>query len=663
MQSAENLPAEKVPARNSSEASTSRWSFLTRSRSGNGWIGLLILVAVLPYVGILANGFVYDDGQQILDNPYVKSWHYLPQILGTTVWSFVGAAGATNYYRPLMTFSFLLLWTIFGPLPFGFHLFSLLVHALVVVMVYSAGRRLFEDPRIAWLAALLFALHPVHTEAVDWIAALPDLEVTLFVLLSLWFFAKSGRLAGKTQLLLLAVYSLALLSKEPALMLVPLAIVFEHFVRPGSRTTAFQAKIFRYAPLCAFGIAYLFLRVILFGKVAPVLQRPSLTWPQAVYSAFSLISGYLRLLLWPSRLSAFHVFHASDSLAQPSAMAGVFIAAVSLLVIVFLRKKAPSAAFAVLWIGVTLAPVLNARWMASNVLAERYLYLPSVGFCWFVAWIVLQLWDGAHRHATSARLLRLALAIILGAAAVLAVAETIRRNGVWQNDLTLYTRTLETDPDAHIIRGNLAGVYFDRGDLGRAAKEWETSLAGKPDNVITMNALGIVYTQQGRLARAEEMLTRAIAAKPLWGAAHYNYGLLLQKKGETPAALKEFKLAVELSPLNAAARRFYGEALLTSGRLPEAEIQLKRAVELEPSLEALHDLSNLYLQEGQLGPAQEILRRAVTQFPYDSAAHFQLAQLLEGAGHIEEARREYEAGLLTDPSNGEAKTALQRLQK
>lgn len=80
-------------------------------------IGLLILLAAVCYGNSLFNGFVYDDEQQILQNPYVKSWHYLPQIIGTTVWSFIGAAGTTNYYRPLMTFTYLLLWQFFKDIP------------------------------------------------------------------------------------------------------------------------------------------------------------------------------------------------------------------------------------------------------------------------------------------------------------------------------------------------------------------------------------------------------------------------------------------------------------------------------------------------------------------------------------------------------------------
>ena len=237
------------------------------------------------------------------------------------------------------------------------------------------------------------------------------------------------------------------------------------------------------------------------------------------------------------------------------------------------------------------------------------------------------------------------------------------RNTEWRNDLTLYTRTLESDPDAHVIRSNLGGVYFDSGQTERAGREWEIALAGKPDNVVTMNALGMLYTREGKYAEAHAMFQRAIAAKPLWGTSHYNYGLLLQKTGETDHALNEFKSAVQLSPLDATARRRYGEALLATGKFKEAEDQLKSAVDLDPSLEALQSLTQVYLQEEKYDQAKSLLGRTVKEFPYDSTAHFALARLLEMAKQYGEAKQEYVAGLTTDASNAEAKAAIKRIEQ
>ncbi len=634
----------------------SRWRSI--GLSDQHLIAVLILLSALCYGNSLFNAFVYDDGQQIVQNPYVKSWHYLPQIFTTTVWSFVGAAGTTNYYRPLMTFTFLVLWQAFKDIPFGFHLFNVTLNAAVVVLVFVAGRQLFHDRRVAWVAAALFAIHPVHTEVVDWIAAVPELEVTFFVLLTFLFFTQLDKSSRKFQVATVASFALALLCKEPALMFAPLAIAFEHFVRADNGGTSFVANMKRYVPLSVVAAAYLLLRVALFGKLAPVLQHPKITWPQTLYSALALVAGYTKYLFWPAPLSAFHVFHSSVSPWELPVLAGmgVFLTAVALMF--YLHKRAPAAAFCILWMGITIAPVLNARWMASNVFAERYLYLPSVGFCWLVAWYAVRLWDRSRANASWPRGILAAAAIVI---VLLAVLSTVRRNPIWGDDMTLYTRTLQTDPEAAVIRSNRASLYFDAMQYDKALPEWQLALAQKPDNVVTMNALGILYTRLGRNDDAEAIFEQAIAAKPLWGDSHFNHALLLQKTGHLPQALVEFTAGVTLSPLSAPAHRWYGEALLENNQRDEAVAQFKQAIELDATLESMHDLSELYILQGRNADAEPVIRRILAQFPYDCTAHLMFGNLLEQAGKRQEAAQEFRAVLRNDPNNTEAKAALQRL--
>ena len=210
----------------------SRWS-------EGSLLGVLLLIAVLPYLNTLANDFLYayDDGAQILQNPYVHSFRYLKEIFGTTVWSHVGAQGVTNYYRPLMTLGYLLTYQVFGPLAYGFHLVNVILHAAVVGIVFFTAAQMFKDRWPALVAALAFALHPVHTESVAWIAAVTDIEVTLFFLLAFWFFLKlpefSGRRAGLVHLGMVVSFVLALLAKEQALTLPLLAALYEHGFRAG----------------------------------------------------------------------------------------------------------------------------------------------------------------------------------------------------------------------------------------------------------------------------------------------------------------------------------------------------------------------------------------------------------------------------------------------
>jgi protein O-mannosyl-transferase len=627
-------------------------------------VALLILLTLICYANMLTNSFVYDDQQQILQNPYIKSWKFLPEIFGSTVWSFVGEVGATNYYRPLMTLSFLVLWTIFGPIPFGFHLFSLVLQIAVVLMVFYAGRQLFRDWRIAGLAAILFAVHPVHTEAVDWIASFPDLEMALFFLLAFYSYGRWEVIGWKRWAILIAIFALALLSKEPALMLLPVVAAFEFLVRRNAEPQKLYGNAFRYWPFVIAAALYLMLRIRLFGKLAPVLQHPQISWPEAIYSGFALGLSYFKLLLWPASLSAFHVFHVTRSPFDPQAVAGFVVVLGLLCGFVFSRKKAPAVAFCFFWMAITLLPVLNARWMAANVLAERYLYLPSVAFCWLVAWCAVKIADipRVSRNLQS----KIVPLVVIACVALLCFAgigKTIARNNDWRDDRTLYTQTLITDPHAYPILLNLALTYQQARDPKSAEYQYKLALVERPDGVNVLNNLGVLYFEQQRFPEAAQMLTKAIAVKPLWTEPHYNYGRLLDKQGDRPGALSELRLATQLAPLNAAAHLFYGDSLLSAGNLGDAASEYERSMSLGPSLEAERGLAEIYTRTGNLSAAEQMLRRMISESPYDGLSHLSMARLLERGGRFSEAGTEYGKVLETDPHNREAQSAIDRLRK
>ena len=622
---------------------------------------LLCLFSFCCYANTLLNGFVYDDELQILANPYIKSWHYLPQIFKTTVWSFIGAAGDTNYYRPMMTFTYLLLWKAFGDLPFGFHLFNVLLNSLVVALVYLAGKELFKSWTVAAVAALLFAIHPIHTEPVDWIAAVPDLEATLLVAAAFFIYIRRPLLQLSGHVLVAGCYLAAIMAKEPALMLAPLLAYYEHFVRDGHQHTPAGTKLRQYLPVCLVGLAYLVLRSLLFGKLAPVLQHPQMTWRQAVLSAPALITSYTRLLFWPAHLSAFHTFRVTDSFWEPSALLGVAIVLGCLLSLAYFHQRNPKLSFCVLWIGLTLAPVLNVRWMAANVLTERYLYLPSVAFCWLVGCAAHSLWrlcDTRPKLAIPGKAFLGVLGFVL---ASIGTTSIVRRNEVWRDDFTLYSTTLRTDPDSYVMHLNLGTTYFAMRSFSAAEKELQLALRLKPDSPNVLNALGCVFLEEGRMEDSARAFQSAIADKPGWTDSHFNYGRLLTKLGQNDAALAEFRTAVAVGPLNSSAHLYLGQALAERGEASAAEAELRESIRLFPSLSAQKQLADLLLQTGRATEALPLLDELAVKYPYDGATHLKLAQLLERLGKPEAARTEYRKTLESDPANSEARAALKRI--
>src|ERR1700730_18183483 len=140
---------------------------------------VLSVLAFLPYANTLLNTFVYDDYFQVVENPYVHSFRYLREIFATTVWSFQGANGITNYYRPLMSFGYVLVYQIAGAVPFSFHLANVALNVVGVLLVFSVAGGMSGD-RVGLTAAVLFAVHPLHTESLAWMAAVTDLELSVF---------------------------------------------------------------------------------------------------------------------------------------------------------------------------------------------------------------------------------------------------------------------------------------------------------------------------------------------------------------------------------------------------------------------------------------------------------------------------------------------------
>jgi 4-amino-4-deoxy-L-arabinose transferase-like glycosyltransferase len=213
-----------------------------------------------------------------MQNPYVRSFRYLKEIFTTNVWSFRGLT-VSNYHRPMMTLGYLVCYKLFGMQAYGFHLVSLILHVLVVCLVFVLTERLTGDRVWAFVAAALFALHPIHTESVAWIAAVTDLELSLFYLITFGIFLAVARPGGRRSEPLVAAmvfaFILALLSKEQAMTLPALATVYEHFYRADRSETSISQKLSRYGVLWLVGVAYVLFRMHFLGAGAGREAAPS----------------------------------------------------------------------------------------------------------------------------------------------------------------------------------------------------------------------------------------------------------------------------------------------------------------------------------------------------------------------------------------------------
>jgi len=622
---------------------------------------ILFLLAALPYVNTLFNDFVYDDSFQVIGNPYAHSFRYLRPIFTTTVWSFQGAQGVSNYYRPMMTLGYLLTHQIAGLVPFSFHLANIVLNGIVVWLVFCILTRMSGE-RVALVAAGLFALHPIHTESVAWIAAVTDLELAVFYLTAFLLYLRLPEATHKfwTRATMCVSFGLALLSKEQAMTLPVLAMVFEHFYRGDHSTTTQNEKFSRYAPLWAVVALYLAARAAVIGGFASVITRPKLSWFEIVLSATSLVGEYFRKLLWPARLSAFYVFHPSRSLADPGVLVGLASLALCAILFVVLWRRAHTASFALFWIFLPLGPVLNARWMPASVFAERYLYLSSIGFCWLIAWSAVKLWTG---EVTSIpRPLARAVPAAIALVTLLYGVRTVSRNRDWRSDDNLFRQAVAAQGETSMIRSNLGAGEFNRGDMAGAEHDWLLALSLGPSNVFALDNMALLRREQHRFLEALDYSRRALRVRPMYTIAHVNLAQTLAAMGRPAEADWEFRVATTLSPLSTQAHNEYGKFLLVGARVPEARAEYERSAAADFSSDAYDQLGDIYRDAQDFPLAERTYRRALAANPFDSRAHFGLGTLLETTGRSIEALREFQSGLAVDPSDAVAKAAVARLQ-
>jgi tetratricopeptide (TPR) repeat protein len=630
--------------------------------------GSLLLAGILPYLNTLAFTFVYDDNYQVVNNPYLRSLHYWKQILITQVWSFKYANLATNYYRPLMSVQYLFLYQVYGPLAYVFHLGNVLLHATTVILLFAVIRRLSGSERVAFLAAMLFAFHPIHSEPVSWVAAVPDLQLGVFLLCAIWFYMDLGELARRkwwTPLAVSVSFALALLSKEPAIALPVIATVYEHFIRPENWATTWRQKFGRYAILWIVVGLYFVARVLLIGGLVPRLQRPSLSWTSSLLTSVSLFGNYMNKLIWPVRLNIYYPFVPTTSPVNAAFLAGAAWLLGLALVGVILWKRQRILLLAILLMTGTVAPVLNARWMPANVFAERYLYVPSMGFCWLVAAGLLALWDA---DVVSRRLwARAAISATMLAIASLMVVGIVTRNRDWYDDLSLFSSAVRQYPDNSYLNSDLGFAYWAKRNEAEALRYWKLALSEDPNNVWPLDDLGMEARVHGRYAEAIPLLQKAVKIRPQFTDAHMNLAQALAGLGRNEEAETEFLAALTSSPLDWDVQNRFAQFYVDTHRMEEANQRYLISVQVLPNSDALDGLGDIALQRGQTSLAEQYFRRAVQLDEYDHHGHYQLVLIYGQSGRVAEALKEFKLGEATDigsdPLEQQAKAIIEKTRK
>jgi protein O-mannosyl-transferase len=515
-------------------------------------LGLVLGSTLLVYLGTLQFEFVYDDLGQIVANPAVQTWKYLPLYFHANVWMQQFAVG--NYYRPIFLLWLLLNHSLFGLHSSLWHLTTVLAHVSVTALVFVLAMRLTSRRRIAVLAALLFGLHPVHLEAVAWISGVTEPLLALLLIPSFLAYLNYRDRGRRHQWLSasLALYGLALLSKETAVVMPALVFTYDWLFAPSERRwmARLRAAVVSALPFVLVTGVYALARAnALHGIAHKTVDLPARI---AVLTIPSALWFYIRLMLAPFGLSVFYdtpyITHVSFArVVMP--LCGIALAA-GVLVWWWRRSRSPVVAFASLWILLPILPLLNLALLPmGDFIHDRYLYLPSVGLALLAAMALAKL-DARQllgRPAGQVAGLALAFAMAFG---------TVVQSVPWANDLLLYYHGMAVAPNNDLPRNKLAAALVQRGMYKEGIKLYEVVLATDPDYWYANYRMGFAQYMTGRYADAERYLARATALQPSPDGFYY-LGLAQMKLGRTDAAGKSLQEAVRMQPDGAG----YKEAL------------------------------------------------------------------------------------------------------
>ena len=498
-----------------------------------GWIPALVaLAACAVYANALRNGYALDDDFILRNNPLVHGLGRAGELLRSAWWP-----GTRELYRPLTLLTFAAEWQLFGDAPAVFHATNVLLHAAASALVAWLVLRLGGGGAAALGAGVLFAVHPVHVEAVANLVGRAEVLAAVGVLAACHLYL-SGRVGAGARLAGIAVlYLLALGAKESAATLPALLLVVDALRTRGDRTGV--AALLRrngalLGVLLVILLGYVAVRVQLLGGLGsdPAPYMRDVSTADRLATALRLWPEYVRLLFWPVDLSA---EWGPDVLrpagwGEPLVWVGLLLG-IALGAVAWMSWKADRwIAGGLLWFAVAIFPVSQIPYAAGVLLAERTLYLPSVALAFFIPPAVAAL----RRHPAA---LNQSLAAA-GAIVLLMGLRTWTRTPSWQSTHTVFQQMVRDHPNLWMVQWHAADLLVQGGRAEEAlpwyARESEKVGGNHPGMNVSHAS---VLLDLGRLDEAEPLLRRTLALAPGMGAARLYLGSLLVQRGRYREAL------------------------------------------------------------------------------------------------------------------------------
>ena len=528
---------------------------------------ILSCICLVIYAAYLNNGFVFDDKVLVEANPLIKSAHLLPNVFKTGIYDYwAGSQPYDRMYRPLQMLSYYLDYNLWGLNPAGFRLSNILLHLFNSILVFYLLILLFNNKLLAASSSLLFLVHPVHVSTVAYISSRADLLSAFFILACCILFLKF--LDSKSLLiyfLSILAAALAFLSRENALLI----IIFLTLIILAS--TKKGAKFKYLSGFFVLSAVYLAVRFIIFGPSGLATHANYINGVFSLVNFFNIICRYVLLLLCPVNLRMFNSTALISQLNFPLLLLSVSGLVLFLAVILKWQKikKAPALlGFGLLWFLLGIMPVYfyfdAYPALGKALMAESWLYLPSIGFCLVFAYLCLLNKKG--------KLVVFACVTILG-------SQVVANRVYWRNDVTFYERALQFLPQDSIILRNLTTAYIDSGDLPKAYEAIKKLEKYYADTPIVNTVWGQYYFARGQTNQALDYYQR-ILSKSFF--SNYSVSLCYAKLGDFDKAIEFGQLSFNQNPFFQTnvmqLAVLYGKA----GRIEQANKYLVLAKQLDP---------------------------------------------------------------------------------
>lgn len=595
---------------------------------------LIFLLTTLCFYNSLAGDFVLDDAFTIVNHPLIKSLTTIPKLFASNYW---GDLYPTGLYRPLTSLTYAFNYAIAGLDPWGYHLVNLLLHAFNSLVIYWLVKRYTSKDTLALFTALVFTVHPIHTEAVSNISGRAELLTATFALLS-WASYYLSKENFRYYLLSLLFYFFSLIAKESGITLIGVLMLSDICKYWPSLPTKKLLK--GYSGYLAVAGVYIAIRIYILNNLGMpdtwVYWR-GIDFSTRFYTMSLAFIKYFQLLIWPSDLVGDYDFSQIPKTSSPNlwVISSLLIILIVLSIGIYLLWKERLTAFAILFFFVTISIVSNIAIPTGIIMAERLLYFPSISICLLLATGLYWLYSKENK-------LKYLAIFFLSIIIIASVIRTYYRNIDWLSSRN-YTESLVRVAPRNIKGlGSMALTYAAEGKYLEAETLLLKAIEIAPDKATPKGMLGHVYYLQGHYDKAIPLIKKAIEIfpdnDPSQNYLYIDLSRIYQKHKEYNLAIEAMQQAIRLSQPDALLHQELATMCFEINDLANAKLELEKAVSINPALAEPHY---------NLG----ILLNMLNQ-PQIAFQHFHLATELEPNNAI--ARNWYGKALLGQGKFAEA---------